>query len=203
VITQSFAGIGAAESLETFDARFEQIAGEFDGFVPGGGSLSTVGDGNHIARVISESFADGQYVQWVANGGAGGGGFIGGALRLSATGSGYGIIENGTQTFLNRYADAAFAAAIAESGSPIAAPAADTVCRFEFGVGGVAGAWRLLYGASVVASGTDNNVASGAAGLSGFNGVAGGLTDYEAGDLAADGTLIPRVMFHRRQQGMS
>lgn len=179
-VTQSFAGISSAQALEDFDPRFEQLFGSHDGAV-GGNALSTNGDGNHLARFIDAAFADAQYVQWINATGAGG--FNGGALRISASGDAYGAIENGATLFLNRYASGSFAASIDGSGGSVLAPPPGTLCRFEFGVGGVAGAWRLLYDGATVASGTDNNLTTGSAGVAGFNGVGSPITAWEGGDL--------------------
>lgn len=104
---------------------------------------------------------------------------------MSAAGSGYGVIIDRSQAFLNRYASGAFAASF---GSTLSAPPAGTVCRFEFDSGGN---WVLKFDGSTVASGTDTNYASGQPGLAGFNNFADGLGNYEAGDAAAVNVFNP------------
>ena len=186
-VTQSFAGIAASEALDTFDPRFTTLSGSFVGKSPSGGALVT-GSGDCMAIFTDVAFAVSQYVQWVSVG-TGSSGFIGGGLRLAVDGSGYAAIEDGATLYVVRY--------VAFSGSgltSISAPTFGTLCRFEFGVGGVAADWRLLYDSIEVASGSDATYGTGAAGVAGFN-PAGGLTNWEAGDLAAGGGFKARAYY--------
>jgi hypothetical protein len=168
--TQSFDDIELAEDLDAFDPRFETIVGGFDGAFPDGGGLSTAGGGDHLARMPE---ADGAtYVQWV-DGVFAAGGYIGGGLRMSADGDGYAAISNGTTVYLNRYTNGSFDTTLATE----TAPAAGTLIRFEFS----GSDWTLLFGGVEAASGTDATYATGAAGLGGYENVAGPLNDWEAG----------------------
>ncbi len=176
----SFAAIGAGQALSDFDPNWEAlgVGGSFAG-IPGGGALQSAGTDDTMARYLGSSFADDQFAEIVLGAGAGIAGFVGAAVRLSASGDGYGFTWSTAGTlYLNLFTGGDF---ITNFGSVSAV--AGQLARVQV-IG--ASLQVFLNGVLTALDFTDATYASGRPGLTGFGG--GSLStvaQWSAGSIAA------------------